>query len=144
MPDEVLNSSDGSTFNDVIIRDSKAILLLALIPLVISNISALASAAGTTASVVLANKQAYENEKHYRELESIARRNSIFNDVIKINNDLQINGNGINSLLVSSIISIISELIKVAPETANKIKQLIDGNKVDEPKVLSNDKLIDQ
>ena len=43
-------------------------------------------------------------------------------------------------------LSIIPELIKAAPEAANKIKQLIDGNgnKVDEPKVLSDDKLIDQ
>ena len=62
------------------------------------------------------------------------------------NNDLQINGNGINPLLVSSIISITPELINAAPEAATKIKQLIDGNsnKVDEPKVLLDDKLIDQ
>ena len=40
LPDEVLNSSDNSTFNDVIIRDGKAIPLLALVPLVISGISA--------------------------------------------------------------------------------------------------------
>ena len=56
LPDEVLNSSDNSTFNDVIIRNGKAIPLLALVPLVIAGISALTSAAGNTASVVLANK----------------------------------------------------------------------------------------
>ena len=42
------------------IRDGKALPLLALILLVIANISALTSVAGTTASVVLANKQANE------------------------------------------------------------------------------------
>ena len=113
--------------------------------MVISNISALVSAAGTTASVVLANNQANEDAKHYRELESKARGNNISNDVINNNNDLQINGNGINPLLVSSNISIIQELIKASPRTANKIKQLIDGNnKVEESKVLSDDELIDK
>ena len=64
--------------------------------------------------------------------------------MIKNNNDLQIKGNGINLLLVSSIIFIIPKLIKVAPEEANKIKQLINNNriKVDEFKVLLDDKLI--
>ena len=81
---EIRESEDGSTFNNNVTIEGAAIPLLALIPLVISGISALASAAGTTASVVLANKQANEDEKHNRELESIARGNGISNDEIKI------------------------------------------------------------
>ena len=123
MPNKVINSSDGLTFNDVIVRDGKAILLLALFPLVIAGILDLTSAAGTAASVVLSNKQANKDEKHHRELKSIARGNSISNDVIYNNNHLQINGNSINPLLVSSIISNIPELIKTEPEAAIKIKQ---------------------
>ena len=64
LSDEVLNSSDNSTFNDVIIRDGKAIPLLALVPLIIAGISALTSAAATAASVVLSNKQADEQQRH--------------------------------------------------------------------------------
>ena len=84
LPDEIKNSLENSTFYDVIIRDGKALPLLALIPLVVAGISALTSVAGTTASVMLANKQANEDEKHHREIESIARGNSISNEVIKI------------------------------------------------------------
>ena len=116
LPKEIRESEDGLNFNNNVTIEGTAIPLLALIPLVISGISALASADGTTASAVLANKQANKDEKHHRELESIDRGNSISNDVIKNNNDLQINGNGINPLLVSSISSIIPELIKAAPE----------------------------
>ena len=145
LPKEIRESEDGSNFNKNVIIEGTAIPLLALIPLVISGILALASAAGTTASVVLANKQANEDAKHHRKLESIARGNSISNNVIINNNDLQINGNGINPLLVSSIISIIQDLIKATTEAAIKIKQLIDGNnKVDESKVVSDDELIDK
>ena len=61
LPYEVLNSSDGQTFNDIIVRDGKAIPLLTLISLVISGILALSSAAGTAASVVLSNKQTNED-----------------------------------------------------------------------------------
>ena len=112
--------------------------------MIIAGISALTSASGTADSVVLSNKQANVDEKHHLQLESIARGNSISNDIITNNNDLRINGNGINSLLVSSIISIIPEFIKATPETANKIKQLIDGEEIKtiKPKVLSDDKLI--
>ena len=85
LPDEVLTSSDNSTFNDVIIRDGKALPLLALIPLVVAGILALTSVAGTTASVVLANKQANETERHNKQIEQIASQgNGISNDVIKI------------------------------------------------------------
>ena len=57
LPDEIKNSLENSTFNNDIIRDGKALPLLALIPLIVAGISALTSVAGTTASVVLANKQ---------------------------------------------------------------------------------------
>ena len=145
LPDEVLNSSENSTFNDVIIRDGKAIPLLALVSLVIAGISALTSAAGTAALVVLSNKQADEQQRHNKAVEQIAQGGNIEDD-IKNDNDLQINGKGINPLLVSSIIAIIPELIKAVPEAANQIKKLINGEelKIHEPKVLSDDKLIDQ
>ena len=143
---EIRESEDGSNFNNNVTIDGKALSLLALVPMIIAGISALTSAVGTIASVVLSNKHANEDENHHRELASIARGNSISNDVITNNNDLQINGNGINPFLFSSIIFIILELIKAALEAAIKIKQLIDGNgnKVYKPKVLSDDKLIDQ
>ena len=144
LPKEIRESKDGSTFNNNVTIEGKVLQLFALVPMIIAGISALKSATGTATLVVLSNKQANEDEKHHRELESIARGNSISNDVIKNNNNLQINSNCINLLLVSSIISIIQELIKRAPEAANKIKQLIDGNTVGEHKVLSDDKLIDQ
>ena len=129
--------------------------LLALVPLVIAGISALTSAAGTAASVVLSNKQADEQQRHNKAVEQIAQGGNIEDD-IKNDNNLQIgllansppsvNGKGINPLLVSSIIAIIPELIKAVPEAANQIKQLINGEgiKIDEPKFVSDDKLIDQ
>ena len=84
LPNEIKNSPDNSTFKDTIIRDGKALPLLTLIPLVIACISALTSVAGTTASVVLANKQANEDERHHKQLEEVARENGILNEVIKI------------------------------------------------------------
>lgn len=72
VPDEVLNSTDGSIFNDVIVKDGYAILWLALVPQVISGISLFASAACIAASVVLANKQADEQQKHNKAVEQIA------------------------------------------------------------------------
>ena len=142
LPDEVLNSSDNSTFNDVIIRDGKAIPLLTLVPLVIAGISALTSAAGTTASVVLANKQANEDEKHYRELESLARgngiSNDISNDIIKNDTNLQTPNNGkgitIDPKLAAAIISLVPAAIEVLPSAVKTIKNLIngEGNKINE------------
>ena len=113
------------------------------------GISVLASAGGTTASAIISAKNSAEQEKYNKQLEDIARENGISNEVIKTDQDhvsTSLNGNGINPLLVSSIISIIPELIKTSPKAANKIKQLIDGNgnKVNKPKVLSDDELIDQ
>ena len=142
LPDEVLNSSDNSTFNDVIIRDGKAIPLLTLVPLVIAGISALTSAAGTTASVVLANKQANEDEKHHRELESLARgngiSNDISNDIIKNDTNLQTPNNGkgitIDPKLAAAIISLVPAAIEVLPSAVKTIKNLIngEGNKINE------------
>ena len=84
LPKEVCNSENGSTFNNNVTIDEKALPLLALILLVVAGISALPSAAGTAASVLLSNKQANENEKHHRELESIARGNGISYHIIKM------------------------------------------------------------
>ena len=83
LPDEIKNLPDNSTFKDTIIRDGKALPLLSLIPLVIAGISALTSVAGTTASVVLANKQANEDERHHQQLEEVPRGNGISHKVIK-------------------------------------------------------------
>ena len=58
-------------------------------------------------------------KKHHRELESIARGNSISNDVIKNDNNLQ--------TIVPLIIAILPEIIKTMPEAANQINKLIDG-----------------
>ena len=86
LPNEIRESENGSTIKNTIIRDGKALSLLALIPLVIAGISALTSVAGTTASVVLANKQANETERHNEHIEQIASQgNGISNEVIKIN-----------------------------------------------------------
>ena len=68
LPKEIRESENGSNFNNNVTIKGTAIPLLALIPLVIAGISALSSVAGTTASVVLANKQANEDDKHHREL----------------------------------------------------------------------------
>ena len=137
LPKQVRESEDGSTFNNNVTIDGKALPLLALIPLVIAGISAITSAAGTAASVVLSNKQADEQHRHNKAVEQIAQGGNIDNDVIKNYNYLQIHGKGIHPLLVSSIIAIIPELIKAVPEAANQIKKLIDGEgiKLDEPKV---------
>ena len=85
----------------------------------ISGITALASAADTTASVVLANKQADKQQRHNQAVEHIAAQggelNTVFNrslidnDVMTNNNHLQSNDKGINFLLVSTIISIIQK-----------------------------------
>ena len=84
LPDEIKNAPDNSTFNNDIIRDKKALSLLASIPLVVADIWPLTSVAGTTASVVLANKQANETERHNKQIEQIAG-SGISNEVIKIN-----------------------------------------------------------
>ena len=57
--------------------------LLALIPAIIAGITALTSVAGTTASVVLGNKQANETEQHNKAIEQIAQGEAISNDIIK-------------------------------------------------------------
>ena len=57
--------------------------LLALIPAIIAGIRALTSVAGTTASVVLGNKQANETEWHNKAIEQIAQGGAISNNIIK-------------------------------------------------------------
>ena len=101
LQNEIRESEDGSNFTNNVTIDRNALPLLALVPMIIAWISASTSAAGTAASVVLTNKHANEDKNDHRELESIARGNSISTDVIKNNNDLQINDNGINPLSVS-------------------------------------------
>ena len=149
LPNEIQQAADNTTFINTIERNGGLLPIIPLIGAIAMGISALASAGGATASAIISAKNFAEQERHNKQLEDIARGNGISNDVIKTDQgpeSTSLNGIGINPLLVSSIISIIPELIKVAPEAANKIKQLIDGNgnKVDKPKVLSDDELIYQ
>ena len=83
LPDEIKNSVDGSIFKNTIERNGGLIPIIPLIGAIAMGISALASAAGTTASVVLANKQANETERHNKQIEQIAG-NGISNKGIKI------------------------------------------------------------
>ena len=118
LPDEIKNSPENSTFNNDIIRDGKALPPLALIPLVIAGISALTSTASTAASVVLANKQANETERHNKQIEQIASQgNGISNEVIKRDEH------------------------KVLSDTALPVKKLITDEKA---RMLSDDELIKQ
>ena len=63
LPKEIRESEDCWTFNNNVTLDGKALLLLALVPMIIVGISALLSAAGTAASVALSNKQANEEQR---------------------------------------------------------------------------------
>ena len=138
LPDEIKNSVDGSTFTNTIERNGGIIPIISLIMAVTAGISALASAGSATASAIISAKNSAEDEKHHRELDSISRGTSISNDVIKNDNNLQ--------TIVTFIIAILPEIIKTMPEAANQIKKIINGEeiKMDEPKVVSDDKLIDQ
>ena len=147
LPNEIQQATYTTTFTNTIERNGGLLPIIPLIGAIAAGISALASAGGATASDIISAKYSAEQERHNKQLEDIARGNGISNDVINTNQNPEstsLNGNGINPLLVSSIISIIPGLIKASPEAANKIKQLIDcnGNKVDQPKVISDDELI--
>ena len=104
-----------------------------------AEISALASAGGATAYGIINAKNSAEDERHHRELEKIAgsgQSDSV--NILTNDNNLQ--------TIVRFITAILPDFIKTLPEAANKIKHLINGEgiKIDEPKVVSNDKLIDQ
>ena len=84
LPDEIKNAPDNSTFTDTIVRNGGILPLLPLIGAIEAGITALASAGGATASVVLANKQANETERHNKAIEHIAAQGgTIRNDIIK-------------------------------------------------------------
>ena len=83
LPNEIKNSVDGSIFKNTIERIGGLIPIIPMIGAIAMGISALASAAGTTASVVLANKQANETKRHNKHIEQIAG-NGISNEGIKI------------------------------------------------------------
>ena len=139
LPKEIRESEDGSIFTNTIERNGGIIPLIPLIGAIAAGISALASAGWATASAIISAKNSAEEERHHRELEKIAGsgQSDSFN-ILKYNNNLQ--------TIVPFIIAILPDIIKTMPEAANKIKKLIDaeGIKIDEPKVLSDDKLIDQ
>ena len=106
---------------------------------VTAGISALASAGGATASAIISANNSAKDERRHRELEKIAGLGQ--SDSVNI---LQ-NDNNLHTI-VPFIIAVLPDIIKTMPEAANKIKYLINGEviKIDEPNVLSNDKLIDQ
>ena len=139
LPDEIRNSVDGSTFTNTIERNGGILPIIPLIMAVTAGISALASAGGATASAIISAKNSAEDERHHRELEKIAgsgQSDSV--NILKNDNNLQ--------TIIPFIIAILPDIIKTMPEAANQIKKLIDGEgiKIDEQKVLSDDKLIDQ
>ena len=138
LPDEIKNSFDGSTFTNTIERNGGIIPIIPLIAAIAAGVSALASAWSATASAIISAKNSAEDERHHKQLEQISRGNSISNDVINNNNNLQ--------TIVPLIIAILPEIIKTLPEAVNQIKKLINGEgiKIDEQKVVSDDKLIDQ
>ena len=139
LPDEIKNSEDGSTFTNTIERNGKILPIIPLIMAVTAGISALASAGGATASAIISTKNSAEDERHYCELEKIAgsgQSDSV--NILKHDNNLQ--------TIIPFIIAVLPDIIKPMPEAANKIKHLINGEgiKINEPNVLSDDKLIDQ
>ena len=166
LPVEVQQAAVNTAFNDTIELNGGIIPLIPLIGAIAAGISALASAGGATASAIMNAKNSDEDEKHHRELESIARGNSISNNIIKDDNDVKpsrklldnslpnVNGNGItiDPKLAAAIISLVPAAIEVIPSAVKTIKNLInnEGNKVGEvikivkPKqdpVLSDDEL---
>ena len=119
---------------------------------VAAGVSALASAGGATACAIISAKNSAEEEKHYRELESIARGNGKSNliDNIKNYNNLKpskellddqrsdrfitINSHPIvnnNCITIDPKLAAVIEVIYSAVKT---IKTLInnEGNKIDE------------
>ena len=139
LPDEIKNSVDGSIVTNTIERNGGILPIIPLIMAVTAGISALASAGGATASAIINAKNSAEEERNHRDLEKIAGsgQNDTVN-ILKNDNNLQ--------TMVPFIIAVLPDTIKTIPEAANQIKKLIDGEgiKIDEPKVLSDDKLIDQ
>ena len=139
LPKEIRESEDGSIFTNTIERNGGIIPLIHLIGDIAAGISALASAGGATASAIISAMNSAEEERHHRELEKNAgsgQSDSV--NILKNDNNLQ--------TIVTFIIAILPDIIKTMPEAANQIKQLIDGEgiKIDKPKVLSDNKLIDQ
>ena len=84
LPNEIQQAADKTTFSKTIQRNGSALPLFTLIPAIIAGISAWRSVAGTTASVVLGNKQANEEERYNKAVEQIAQGGELINDVIKM------------------------------------------------------------
>ena len=100
---------------------------------------ALASAKGAIACAIISAKNSAKDERHHRQLEKIVgsgQRDSV--NILKNEINLE--------TIVQFIIAVLPHIIKTMPEAANNIKHLINGEgiKIDEPKVLSDYKLIDQ
>jgi hypothetical protein len=72
LPNEITSAKIPSLFNNSIERNGGVLPLVALIPMIIAGISALASAGGATATAVLKAKENAENERHHKELEALA------------------------------------------------------------------------
>ena len=120
--------------------------MLALILLIVVGNSVLTSVVNTALSIVSTNEQAYDQQKYNKAVEQITQGENIYYDIITNYNHLQINIIAIKPIYISSIISVILELIKAVPEAVNTIKQFIDSNgiKVDKSKILSDEKLNDK
>ena len=138
--DEIKNSVDGWTFTNIIERNGGFLSIIPLIAAVAAEISALASAGGVTACAIISAKNSAEETRHHYELENIAKNSGQSDSVniLKNHNNLQ--------TIVKFNIAVLPNIIKTLPETANKIKHSINSEriKIDEPNVLSDDKLIDQ
>ena len=74
LPAEIITAEPGTEFNNTLIKDGKAIPLLALIPVIASAISALTGVGGVVASNIIAGKKNEEQERHNREMEGIATK----------------------------------------------------------------------
>jgi hypothetical protein len=71
LPNEITSAKIPSLFNNSIERNGGVLPLVALIPMIIAGISALASAGGATATAVLKAKENAENERHHKQLEAL-------------------------------------------------------------------------
>ena len=77
MPDEIKNAPDNTTFNDTIERNGGVLPLVGIIGAIAAGITALSTAGGETANAILSAQKNKEDERHHKELESIARGEGI-------------------------------------------------------------------
>ena len=112
-------------------RNGCLISIIPLISAIVMGISTLASAPGITASVILPNKQAYEQERNNKQIKQITAqgRELKYKYIPDIDNDVIKNDNGItiDPKLAAIIISVVPTAIKVIPSVVKTIKNLHNG-----------------